>query len=221
MKRVGIIAKKLGMTSLFQDNGDAVPITLFELSNNQVLEIVDIKSETEVNVKVGAIDIKTSKLNNQQKGYFAKIKLEPKKVMKEFRVSKNSTLPQVGDAISANHFQLNSKVDVTGITKGKGFTGVMKRWNFAGLEASHGVSISHRSHGSTGQRQDPGRVFKNKKMAGHDGCDQITVENLKVVLIDAEKNLLGVKGSVPGSENSFVVIKDVAKRTKKQVQLKK
>lgn len=216
MKRVGIIAKKLGMTSLFQENGDALPVTLFEIANNQVLEVVDIKSEAEVNVKVGAVDIKPSKLKMAQKGYFAKLKLEPKKIIKEFRVSKKS-LPNVGDAIKADHFNLNDRVDVTGVTKGRGFTGAMKRWNFAGLEASHGVSISHRSHGSTGQRQDPGKVFKNKKMAGHYGCEQVTAENLKVIFVDAEKNLLGVKGCVPGSENSIVIIKDIAKRRKKQI----
>jgi large subunit ribosomal protein L3 len=207
MMRSGVLAKKLGMSSVFIGQ-TRVPITLFSLEDCRVV------GEKNLDEKRSALQVGIGKSKHPSKalqGVFAKNGLDcvPKKV-KEFIVHKDCCLT-VGSFFSASHFLLNQRVDVSGVTIGRGFAGGMKRWNFSGLRASHGVSVSHRSIGSTGQRQDPGRVFKNKKMPGHMGCRRVTVQNLSVVFVDEEKALLGVKGNVPGFEGSYVEIRDAVK----------
>lgn len=199
------------MTRIFNEAGDHVAVTLLDVASNQV---VDVKTEEKNGynaVKLGFGTKKASKVSKPMKGYFAKQKVEPKEVEKEFRVSKDALL-NVGDELSASHFVVGQKVDVSGQTVGRGFAGVMKRHNFAGLEATHGVSVSHRSHGSTGQRQDPGRVFKGKKMAGHMGAVRATIPNLKVVMVDAEQGIIAVEGAIPGFDGGLVEIKDAVKK---------
>lgn len=211
MKRTGILAKKLGMTRIFNEAGDHVAVTLLDVASNQVVDIKTEEKDGYNAIKLGFGTKKANKVSKPLKGYYAKQKIEPKEVVKEFRVSKDALL-NVGDEILASHFVVGQKVDVSGQTVGRGFAGVMKRHNFAGLEATHGVSVSHRSHGSTGQRQDPGRVFKGKKMAGHMGAVRATIPNLKIVMVDVEQGLIAVEGAIPGFDGALVEIKDCVKK---------
>ena len=209
--RTGLIAKKLGMSRVFEADGTHVPVTVLHVDG---LEVVDVRTQSRdgyTAVQLGMGEVKAKNVSKPLKGHFAKANVEPKKKLAEFRVSEECLL-SVGDKLSVEHFVAGQFVDVCGTSIGKGFAGVMKRHNFAGLEATHGVSISHRSHGSTGQRQDPGKVFKGKKMAGHMGDERVTVQNLKVVAIDASKGLIMVKGGVPGSENAWVRVTDAVKK---------
>jgi large subunit ribosomal protein L3 len=208
--RTGILAEKLGMTRIFGEAGVHIPVTLFKVVGNTVVTVKTEETDGYNAVQLGFGERKLSRTNKAQKVVYAKKKITPKQHLREFRVSKENLLKE-GDVIAPSHFLVGQKVDVSGITVGKGFQGVMKRWNFAGLEASHGVSISHRSHGSTGQRQDPGRVFKNKKMAGHMGATRITQQGLKVVLIDEVAGIIAVKGSTQGFEGAILEIKDAVK----------
>ena len=208
--RTGLLAKKLGMTRLFKDDGTHVPVTVLHLDELQVVAVRSEAKDGYTAVQLGAGHAKVKNVSKPNKGHFAKAKVEPKQKLAEFRVSADGML-EAGATISAAHFVVGQKVDVCGTTKGKGFAGAMKRWNFAGLEASHGVSVSHRSHGSTGNRQDPGKTFKNKKMAGHLGQERVTTLNLEIAAIDAEKGLVMVRGAVPGARNSWVRIRDAIK----------
>ena len=209
--RTGLIAKKLGMSRIFSTDGTHVPVTVLEVSGLEVVDVRTMERDGYTAVQLGTGSVKAKNLSKPMKGHFAKAKVEPKKKLAEFRVSEDCLL-SVGDKLSVEHFVPGQFVDVCGTSIGKGFACVMKRHNFAGLEATHGVSISHRSHGSTGQRQDPGKVFKGKKMAGHMGDERVTVQNLKVVAIDADKGLIMVKGGVPGSENGWVYVTDAVKK---------
>lgn len=211
--RTGVIAEKIGMTRVFDEFGQTVAVTVLKLDNLQVVAQRTKEKHGYSAVQLGHGTAKVKRVNKAVRGQFAKAGIAPKKKLVEFRVADDAILP-VGQEIRADHYVAGQFVDVIGTTKGKGFAGVMKRWNFAGLEASHGVSVSHRSHGSTGQRQDPGRVFKNKKMAGHLGTERITMENLEIVRVDAERNLILVKGSVPGVDNSLVQVLDAQKRAR-------
>ena len=208
--RTGVIAKKMGMTRLFQDDGRHVPVTVLSLENNQVVSQRTADRDGYVAVQVGAGVAKAKNVAKPQRGHFGKAEVEPKARVYEFRVS-DDALVDVGAEISADHFVAGQMVDVSGHTQGKGFQGGMKRWNFGGLRATHGVSVSHRSLGSTGQRQDPGKVFKGKKMAGHMGDKQRTQQNLEIVRTDPERGLLFVKGSVPGSKGTWLMVKDAVK----------
>jgi large subunit ribosomal protein L3 len=208
--RTGVIAKKMGMTRLFQEDGRHVPVTVLALENNQVVAQRTADRDGYVAVQLGAGVAKAKNVAKPQRGHFGKAEVEPKARLVEFRVA-DDALVEVGAEISADHFIPGQLVDISGHTQGKGFAGAMKRWGFGGLRATHGVSVSHRSHGSTGQRQDPGKVFKNKKMAGHMGDRQRTQQNLEVVLADAERGLLFIKGSVPGSKGSWLTVKDSVK----------
>ncbi len=210
--RTGLIAKKLGMSRIFDVDGTHVPVTVLQVDGLEVVAVKTQEKDGYNSVQLGCGNIKAKNLTKPLKGYFAKANIEPKSKLAEFRVSDDCLL-SVGDKLSVEHFVPGCYVDVCGTSIGKGFAGVMKRHNFAGLEASHGVSISHRSHGSTGQRQDPGKVFKGKKMAGHMGDERVTVQNLKVVSVNADKGLIMVKGGVPGSENSWVYITDAIKKS--------
>ena len=209
--RTGLIAKKLGMSRIFQADGTHIPVTVLSVEGLQVVNVKTAEKDGYNAVQLGTGAVKAKNVSKPLKGYFAKAKVEPKKKLGEFRVSEDCLL-KVGNELSVEHFVAGQYVDVCATSIGKGFAGVMKRHNFAGLEASHGVSISHRSHGSTGQRQDPGKVFKGKKMAGHMGAERVTVQNLKVVSVDADKGLIMVKGGVPGSENTWVRITDAVKK---------
>ena len=209
--RTGLIAKKLGMSRIFDVDGTHVPVTVLQVDGLEVVAVRTQEKDGYTSVQLGCGAIKAKNLSKPLKGYFAKANVEPKKKLAEFRVSEDCLL-SVGDKLSVEHFVPGCYVDVCGTSNGKGFAGVMKRHNFAGLEATHGVSISHRSHGSTGQRQDPGKVFKGKKMAGHMGDERVTVQNLKVVAVNADKGLIMVKGGVPGSENSWVYVTDAVKK---------
>ncbi len=184
--RTGLIAKKLGMTRLFKEDGTHVPVTVLQVDDLQVVDVRTTERDGYTAVQLGAGKAKVKNVSKPNRGHFAKAKVEPKKKLAEFRVADDAVL-EVGASLSAAHFVAGQKVDVTGTSKGKGFAGAMKRWNFAGLEATHGVSISHRSHGSTGNRQDPGKVFKNKKMAGHLGSERVTTLNLEVAAVDARR----------------------------------
>ena len=208
--RTGLIAKKVGMTRVFNDEGRHVPVTVLSVENCQVTQKKTVETDGYNAVQIGMGEKKASRTNKPLKGHFAKAGVEPKQYVAEFRVDEDPLLDN-GVEILANHFLPGQLVDVTGITIGKGFAGAMKRHNFGGLRASHGVSISHRSHGSTGQCQEPGRVFKGKKMAGHMGDKQRTQQNLEIVRVDAEKGLILVKGSVPGSKGRVVTLKDAVK----------
>jgi len=212
--RTGLIAQKLGMTRVFAADGAHVPVTVLKVENCQVVAVRTQEKDGYVAVQLGVGKAKVKNVTKPERGHFAKAKVEPKKKLAEFRVSEDALL-EVGAELSVEHFVAGQKVDVAGTTIGKGFAGVMKRWNFGGLRATHGVSVSHRSHGSTGQRQDPGKVFKNKKMAGHLGDVRVTTQNLTVVSTDAERGLLFIKGALPGAEGSFVFVKDAVKGTKK------
>jgi large subunit ribosomal protein L3 len=208
--RTGVIAKKVGMTRLFQADGRHVPVTVLSLEDNQVVARRETDRDGYVAVQLGAGVAKAKNVAKPQRGHFAKAEVEPKAQVAEFRVAEDALL-EVGATIAADHFIAGQLVDVTGHTQGKGFAGAMKRWGFGGMRATHGVSISHRAHGSTGQRQDPGRVFKNKKMAGHMGDRQRTQQNLEIVSTDVERGLLFVKGSVPGSKGTWLLVRDAVK----------
>ncbi len=210
-KRTGLIVRKLGMTRLFAENGNHVPVTVLHLEQCQVVAVRTKEKDGYTALQLGAGKVKVKNLNKSVRGHYAKAKVEPKKELIEFRVSDDAVL-QVGAELSVAHYVAGQFVDVAGTSIGKGFAGAMRRWNFAGLEATHGVSVSHRSHGSTGGRQDPGRTFKNKKMAGHWGVDRVTTQNLKVVATDADKGLIMVAGAVPGPEGGWVEITDAVKR---------
>ncbi len=242
-RRTGVIARKVGMMSVFAEDGAHVPVTVLDLAGCQVVgrrtvnaeEFKDAagaavalkpkksrktekkapparapKGDGYTALQLGAGAAKAKRKTQAERGQFARAKVEPKAIVREFRVSEDNLLP-VGALISADHFVVGQKVDVAGISIGKGFAGAMKRWNFAGLRATHGVSVSHRSHGSTGQRQDPGKVFKGKKMAGHLGDERVSVQNLQIVRVDPKRGLLFVKGAVPGAENGWVEVRDAAK----------
>ncbi len=209
--RTGIIATKLGMSRIFDEDGIHIPVTVLKVDNVRVVSHKTQARDGYTAVQLSSGIAKVKNVSKPVRGHYAKAKVEPGRKLVEFRVDETN-LPEIGAEIIADHFLPGQYIDVVGTTIGKGFAGVMKRWNFAGLEASHGVSVSHRSHGSTGQRQDPGKVFKGKKMAGHLGVEQVTVPNLQVVSTDVEKGLIFVKGAVPGAENSYVLVKDAVKR---------
>ena len=208
--RTGVITQKVGMTRLFLENGQHVPVTVLKLDGCQVVSTRTEEKDGYVAVQLGSGFAKPKRLTKADRGQFAKAEVEPKRKLAEFRIDAESQL-EVGDIIKADHFLVGQKVDVTGVTIGRGFTGAMKRWNFRGLEASHGVSISHRSLGGTGGRQDPGKTFKNKKMHGHYGVDRITTQNLEVAKVDVERGLIMVRGAVPGSKGGWVFIRDAVK----------
>ena len=211
--RTGVIAKKMGMTRLFQDDGRHVPVTVLSLEGCQVVSVRDKERDGYVAVQLGAGSAKAKNVAKPQRGAYGKAEVEPKAKLVEFRVADDATL-DVGAELSADHFVAGQIVDIQGVTQGKGFAGAMKRWGFGGMRATHGVSISHRAHGSTGNRQDPGRTFPGKKMAGHYGSERVTTQNLKVVAVDDEKGLLLVSGAVPGANNSYVIVKDASKRAR-------
>lgn len=210
--RTGLIAKKIGMTNVYTDAGVEMPVTVLVIENCQVVSQKTKEKHGYTALQLGAGAAKVKNVSKSMRGHFAKSKVEPKRKMVEFRVSENAML-EPGTELVASHFVPGQFVDITGNTQGKGFAGVMKRWNFAGLEATHGVSVSHRSHGSTGQRQDPGRVFKGKKMAGHMGTNRVTTQNLQIVRVDEEQGFLMIKGAVPGADNGFVLVKDAIKKS--------
>ena len=207
-----MIGTKIGSTSYYSPDGVAVPVTLIKIEDCIVSAIKTKEKDGYFAVQLASIDKKSKNLriNKPQKKIFSSLNINPKKIIKEFRVLEKNLL-EIGSALNVSHFEKEQKIDVTGVSIGKGFAGVMKRHNFGGLRASHGVSASHRSHGSTGNCQDPGRVFKGKKMAGHMGATQVTKQNLKIVDIDLNNNLIAIKGSVPGKKNSTVFLKDAIK----------
>ena len=209
--RSGVIAQKVGMTRVFTDAGEHVPVTVLKLAQCQVLGHRTKDKNGYVALQLGSGSRKVSRLSKAERGNFAVAKVEPKRKIVEFRVSDDALIP-VGAEITADHFVVGQYVDVTGTSIGKGFAGPMKRWNFGGLRASHGVSISHRSHGSTGGRQDPGKTFKNKKMAGHMGVDRVTTLNLKVVQTDIARGLILVEGAVPGAKGGWITVRDAVKK---------
>ena len=210
--RSGIIARKIGNSSYFNNDGSVVPVTVVKVDDCVVSEVKTKDKHGYFAVQLASIEdgLKLSNVNKPQKKIFSSNKINPKRVIKEFRVIEKNLL-EVGNILKVNHFEKDQKVDVTGTSIGKGFAGAMKRHNFGGLRASHGVSASHRSHGSTGNCQDPGRVFKGKKMAGHMGAKKATKQNLKIVDIDENNNLIAIKGSIPGKKNSIIIIKDAIK----------
>ncbi len=217
---IGLIGTKIGMTREFIETGQSVPVTVIKIEKGRVLDVISKEKRGYNAVKVGFFKLKNSKLTKQMKGYFAKKNTEPKKILKEFRVADNSQFKE-GNELGLEIFKDKKFLDVRSRTIGKGFAGVMKRWNFGGLRASHGVSVSHRSHGSTGQRQDPGKVFKGKKMAGHMGDKLRTMLNLEVIKSDLENNLIYLKGSIPGSKNTTVFLRESVKNvTRKTIKEK-
>jgi large subunit ribosomal protein L3 len=209
--RSGVIAQKMGMTRVFTEAGEHVPVTVLRLGNCQVVAHRSMDKNGYVALQLGAGSRKVKNVVKAERGHFAVAKVEPKRKVAEFRVSEDGVIP-VGAEITADHFVVGQFVDVTGTSIGKGFAGPMKRWNFGGLRASHGVSISHRSHGSTGGRQDPGKTFKNKKMAGHLGVDRVTTLNLKVVQTDVARGLILVEGAVPGAKGGWITVRDAVKK---------
>ncbi|MBP2228064.1 50S ribosomal protein L3 [Azospirillum agricola] len=209
--RSGLIAQKVGMTRVFTDDGQHVPVTVLKVDNCQVVAVRTEDKDGYTAVQLGAGAIKVKNVNKPERGHFAKARVEPKRKLAEFRVDADALI-EVGAEISVSHFVAGQYVDVTGTSIGKGFAGAMKRWNFGGLRATHGVSVSHRSHGSTGNRQDPGKVFKNKKMAGHLGDEKVTVLNLQVVSVDEARGLILLKGAVPGAEGGWLRIRDAVKK---------
>ena len=209
--RTGLIVRKLGMTRLFKDDGSHIPVTVLHLDDVKVVDVRTLERDGYTSLQLGTLLAKVKSVSKANRGHFARVKVEPRQKLVEFRCSPDA-LVEPGSTITANHFVPGQKIDVTGRTKGKGFAGAMKRWNFRGLEASHGVSVSHRSHGSTGNRQDPGKTFKNKKMAGHLGTEQVTTQNLVVARIDSDRGIIMVHGAVPGAKGDFVLIRDAVKR---------
>jgi large subunit ribosomal protein L3 len=209
--RTGLLARKLGMTRVFTDDGNHLPVTVLVIDNCQVVAVRTPEKDGYCALQLGVGAAKVRNVTKAQRGHFAKARVEPKRRLAEFRVSDDAML-EAGAEITAAHFVPGQRVDVTGTSIGKGFAGAMKRHNFGGLRATHGVSISHRSHGSTGQRQSPGKTFKNKKMAGHLGAERVTVQSLEVISADAERGLLMLKGAVPGPKGGFVLVKDAVKR---------
>ena len=211
MLRTGLIAKKMGMTRLFMEDGRQIPVTVLALENLQVVAQRTTERDGYVAVQLGAGAAKAKRTSKAMRGHFAAAKVEPKRKIAEFRVAEENMIA-VGEELTANHYFEGQYVDIAGTSIGKGFQGAMKRHNFGGLRATHGVSVSHRSHGSTGQCQDPGRVFKGKKMAGHMGNARVTTQNLQVVKTDADRGVIMVKGAVPGSKGGWVTIKDAVKK---------
>lgn len=209
--RIGLIARKLGMTRIFNEDGSATPVTVLHVDQNRVVATRTTETDGYTAVQVGAGVAKVKNTTKPLRGHFAKAKVEPARKLAEFRVEEDGLI-EPGTELSASHFVAGQKVDVIGTSIGKGFAGGMKRHGFGGLRASHGVSISHRSHGSTGNAQNPGRVFKGKKMAGHMGNERVTVQNLEVVSVDVERDLVLVKGAVPGHKEAWVYIKDAVKK---------
>src|SRR5579859_5615424 len=209
--RSGVVAQKMGMTRLFTEAGEHVPVTVLRLAQCQVVAHRTKDKNGYIALQLGSGARRTNNMNKSDRGYFAKAKVEPKRKVAEFRVSEDAVIP-VGAEITADHFVPGQFVDVCGISIGKGFAGGMKRWNFAGLRASHGVSISHRSIGGTGGRQDPGKTFKNKKMPGHLGVARVTTLNLKVVQTDVERGLILVEGAVPGVKGGWILVRDAVKK---------
>jgi large subunit ribosomal protein L3 len=214
--RTGVITQKVGMTRLFLEDGRHVPVTVLKLDGCQVTGTRTEEKDGYTAVQLGIGTIKPKRLTKADRGRFAKVEIEPKRKLAEFRVPADAML-EVGDLVQADHFVPGQRVDVTGITIGRGFTGAMKRWNFRGLEASHGVSISHRSLGGTGGRQDPGKTFKNKKMHGHYGVERVTTQNVEVARVDVERGLIMLRGAVPGAKGGWVMIRDAVKRPPKDV----
>ena len=210
--RSGVIAKKLGMTRLFMEDGRQIPVTVLQMENVQVVAQRTGEKDGYTAVQLGAGAAKAKRTSQAMRGHFAAAKVEPKRKIAEFRVSEDNLI-EVGAEITADHYLEGQYVDIAGTSIGKGFAGAMKRHNFGGLRATHGVSVSHRSHGSTGQCQDPGKVFKGKKMAGHMGAVRVTTQNLQVVKTDAERGLIMIKGAVPGSKGGWVTIKDAVKKS--------
>jgi large subunit ribosomal protein L3 len=209
--RSGVIAQKVGMTRVFTATGEHIPVTVLKLASLQVVAQRTDEKNGYTAVQLGAGARKPGKVPRAERENFAKAKVEPKRKVAEFRVSPDNLI-EVGAEITADHFVKGQFVDITGTSQGKGFQGPMKRWNFGGLRATHGVSVVHRSHGSTGQRQDPGKVFKGKKMAGHMGAERVTTQNLEVVDTDKDRGLILVRGAVPGVKGNWVLVKDAVKR---------
>ena len=220
MIEIGLIGKKIGMTREFYKSGQSVPVTVIKFDRGRVIQLLSKEKNGYNAVQIGFGKIKNSKLSKQMKGYFAKKNTEPKKVLKEFRVNSLENFKE-GNEVGIEIFKDTKFVDIKSKTIGKGFAGAMKRHNFAGLRASHGVSISHRAHGSTGQNQDPGKVFKNKKMAGHMGDKIRTMQNIEIIKSDPDNNLLYLKGSIPGSKNTQVVVKESVKNVRKLTMTEK
>jgi large subunit ribosomal protein L3 len=209
--RTGLIAKKLGMTSVYTEDGAETAVTVLAVEECQVVAQKTQAKDGYTALQLGVGKAKVKNTSKAMRGHFAKAKVEPKRKLVEFRVDE-SALVEPGAELVPSHFVAGQFVDIVGITKGKGFAGAMKRWNFAGLEATHGVSVSHRSHGSTGQRQDPGRTFKGKKMAGHLGQERVTKQNMEVVSVDDAEGVIFVLGSVPGAKNGYVLVSDAVKK---------
>ncbi len=220
MTEITLIGKKIGMTREFYKTGQSVPVTVIKMEKGRIIELITEDKRGYKAVQVGFGKIKNSKLSKSMKGYFAKKNTEPKRTLKEFRVKKLEDYKE-GNELGLEVFKDVKFVDVKSTTIGKGFAGAMKRHNFSGLRASHGVSVSHRAHGSTGQNQDPGKVFKNKKMAGHMGNKSRTIQNIEIIKSDNENNLLYLKGSIPGSKNTEMIIKKAAKNVKKSTMIEK
>ena len=218
--RTGIIAKKLGMTRFFREDGSNVPVTLIGVEKNYVTWVKEISPKNLKQIQIASGNIKVKKITKPIRNYFSKLKIEPKKKILEFKVANDQNI-NLGDTLDVNFFKVGQYVDVIGKSNGKGFAGSMKRHNFSGLRASHGVSVSHRAHGSTGQNQDPGKVFKGKKMAGHMGDKFRTIQNLEIIKSDLENSLIFVKGSVPGSKNSIVLIQKNSKKINRITTLEK
>jgi large subunit ribosomal protein L3 len=211
--RSGLLAQKVGMTRIFTDAGEHVPVTVLKVDQCQVVAHRTQESNGYTALQLGSGSRKVKNVTRAQRGHFAKAQVEPKAKLVEFRVSPENVI-EVGAELTADHFLPGQFVDVTGTTIGKGFSGAMKRWNFGGLRATHGVSISHRSHGSTGNRQDPGKTFKGKKMAGHYGAERVTTQNLEVVRTDADRGLILVRGAVPGPKGGWVMLRDAVRRSR-------
>jgi|TARA_B100001540_G_scaffold286939_1_gene281062 large subunit ribosomal protein L3 len=217
---IGLIGTKLGMTREFIESGQSIPVTVIKIEKGRVIDVIEKEKRGYSAIKVGYFKIKNSKLTKQMKGFFAKKNTEPKKILKEFRVESTENF-KTGNELGLEIFKDKKFVDIKAKTIGKGFAGVMKRWNFGGLRASHGVSVSHRSHGSTGQNQDPGKVFKGKKMAGHMGDKYRTMLNLEIIKSDIDNNLLYIKGSIPGSKNTTVYLRGSIKNISRKTTLEK
>ena len=217
---IGLIGTKIGMTREFLQSGQSVPVTVIKIEKGRVIDIIQKEKRGYNAIKIGYFKVKNSKLTRQMKGFFTKKNTEPKKLLKEYRVENIDTY-KTGNELGLEILKDKKFVDIKSKTIGKGFAGAMKRWNFSGLRASHGVSVSHRSHGSTGQRQDPGKVFKGKKMAGHMGDKFRTMLNLEILKSDADNNLLYIKGSIPGRKNSTVFLRESVKNIKRKTTLEK